>query len=54
MPDITKSFDKQDEKNQFWSLRNRFSTVVAKLEVTRAYQKELNYINTVKQITTTP
>ena len=50
MPDITKSFDKQDEKNQFWSLRNRFSTVVAKLEVTRAYQKELNYINTVKQL----
>ena len=50
MPDITKSFYKYDEENQFWLLRNRFSTVVAKLEVTRAYQKELNYINTVKQL----
>ena len=50
MPDITKSFYKHDEKNQFWLLRNRFSTVVAKLELTRAYQKELNYINTVKQL----
>ena len=50
MPDITKSFYKHDEKNQFWLLRNRFSTVIAKLELTRAYQKELNYINTVKQL----
>ncbi len=50
MPDITKSFYKHDEKNQFWLLRNRFSAVVARLELTRAYKKELNYIDTVKQL----
>ena len=50
MPDITKSFYKHDEKNQFWLLHNRFSTVVAKLELKRAYQNELNYIDTAKQL----
>lgn len=50
MPDITKSFRKRDEKNPFWLLHNRFSTVVAKLELKRAYQNELNYIDTAKQL----
>lgn len=50
MPDITKSLSKHDEKTQFWLLRNRFSTVVAKLELKRAYKKELNYIDIAKQL----
>lgn len=38
------------KKNPFWLLHNRFSTVVAKLELKRAYQNELNYIDTAKQL----
>ena len=50
MPDLAKALDKSDDKNIFWSPLNRFPTAVAKLEMTRIYQQEINFINMVKKL----
>ena len=50
MPDIIKFLDKSNDKNILWSPFNRFPTAVAKLEMTRTYQQEINFINTVKKL----
>lgn len=50
MPDLSKALDKSDDKNILWSLPNRFPTAVAKLEMIRIYQQELNFINMVKKL----
>ena len=50
MPDLSKALDKSNDKNILWSLPNRFPTAVAKLEMTRIYQQEINFINMVKKL----
>ena len=50
MPDLSKALDKSNDKNIFWSPLNRFPTAVAKLEMTRIYQQEINFINMVKKL----
>lgn len=50
MPDLAKWLDKNNDKNIFWSSLNRFPTAVAKLEMTRIYQQEINFINVVKKL----
>lgn len=50
MPDLSKALEKSNDKNILWSLPNRFPTAVAKLEITRIYQQEINFINMVKRL----
>lgn len=50
MPDLSKALEKSNDKNILWSLPNRFPTAVAKLEMTRIYQQEINFINMVKRL----
>ena len=50
MPDLAKWLDKNNDNNIFWSSLNRFPTAVAKLEMTRIYQQEINFINMVKKL----
>lgn len=50
MPDLTKVFEKDNSNNILWMPINRFPAAIAKLEMTRIHQQEINYINTVKQL----
>ncbi|MDU1129553.1 MAG: hypothetical protein E7A19_01645 [Veillonella sp.] len=50
MPDLSKALEKSNDKNILWSLPNRFPTAIAKLEMIRIYQQEINFINMVKRL----
>lgn len=53
LPDVSKWLNKSNDKDIFWKPINRFPTTVAKLEMKRIYQKELNYINKINTLQAT-